>query len=66
MNNKNYKLKKWLSNFSSEENKTLFRFIDDICVGIYKDLKNNDLELNIPYNEFKKRIIMFLYNNTYV
>ena len=55
-----------VNDYNKEENKTLFRFIDDICIYIYTDLKNNNLELNIPYKEFKKRIIMFLFNNTYI
>ena len=66
MDIKKYKLQKWLSTYSKEENKTLFRFTDDICMYIYTDLKRNNLDLNIPYKEFKKRIIMFLFNNTHV
>ena len=60
---KKRKIYKWLLTYNNQ-GQSLYNFLDELCDLIYRDLENSGLNINIPYREFKKKIALYLFDNS--
>jgi hypothetical protein len=54
---------KWLLTHN-EHGQSLYNFLDELCDMIYRDLQKSGIEIIIPYREFKKKIALYLFDNS--
>ena len=57
------KLVNWLSITNNDQ--TLYNFIDTLIYDIYRDLERNNLKIGIPYYKFKQKFIVYLFQNSF-
>ena len=53
----------WLFTYNNQ-GQSLYNFVDELCDMIYCDLLNSGLHIDIPYRDFKKKIVLYLFDNS--